>query len=112
MGATSEAAGEPRTKGKVASGVFRWKTTVSASGVSILSRLPNRPSGPVWELIVRIRSSECLTALASSASPSENFRPFFRVHRYDSFAASVNSQFWAASGWGLVDPVGNASRVW
>ncbi len=112
LGATSEAAGEPRTYGKVASEVFRWKTTVSGSGVSIFSRLPKRSFGPTLELMVMIRSRECLTALESSGSPLENFRPLRRVHRYAWLAESVNSQLWAASGWGLVEPVGKASRVW
>ncbi|CAM5689731.1 hypothetical protein SGLAM104S_10450 [Streptomyces glaucescens] len=74
-------AGVASTKGKVASDVLRWKTTSRSPRASTRFRLPSSPAGPEGALIFRIRSIECLTALASSGLPSENFSPLRSSHR-------------------------------
>ncbi len=70
------------------------------------------PAGPPLKWMSTIRSMEYFTASASSFSPLENFRFLLSVHRYAMLVASVNSHFSAASGSGLVLPVGKLTRVW
>lgn len=67
--------------GKVASGVFRWKTTVLASGVSTLSSAENITAGPFLSLMRLVRSKEYLTSFEVSASPLLKVRPSLRVQR-------------------------------
>lgn len=55
---------------------------------------------------------EYFTVSASILSPLENFRPERRVHRYAMLEESVKRHSRAASGSGLVLPVGKLTRVW
>lgn len=76
-----EPAPEAIFMGKVASGVFRWKTTVLASGVSTFSSAENITEGPFLSLMRCVRSKENLTSFEVSASPLLKVRPGLRVQR-------------------------------
>lgn len=61
--------------GKVASAVFRRKTTVFSSGVSTFSRVGNMTAGPSGSSIFSMRSKENFTSSEVSGSPLLNFSP-------------------------------------
>lgn len=110
-GSTRDIAGVARTIGKVASDLLSRKTTVRSPTVSILSSEPSMPFGPPLKLIVRMRSIEYCTALASSLCPLENVRPSRSLHSKTRLEVSENLQS-AASESGVVLPVGKLTRVW
>src|SRR6266436_2427798 len=68
---------------KVASGCFRWKTTVDASGASTdcIESVSRNAAEPLT-FCVTARSIENLTAAESSAVPSENLRFGFILKVY------------------------------
>lgn len=103
-GSTIDIAGVVSTRGKVASGWLRWKTTSRSPFVCTRERVVSRPAGPPLTLIFLIRSNEYLTAFASSVCPFENFRPSRSVQLYMVLELSANSQLSAASGSGSVPP--------
>lgn len=99
--------------GKVASEYFRWKTTLSAEGVSIDLTEPSRaPAGPFSSLILMVRSKEYLTSSEVRLSPLLNFSPDRRMQEKVRLSSSSNWQLSAASGCGLVEPSGKASSDW
>ncbi len=78
---TMPAAGVASLYGKVASGVFRWKTTWLSPLVSIMSMLARSPTGPLSELMSMTRWMEYFTSSAVTGVPSANFKPGRRVQR-------------------------------
>src|SRR5215208_5912021 len=99
-----------KTKGQVASGCLRWKTTVLSSGASTLFMFASRDEAPFGSAISMLRSNEHLTSSAVISSPSENLSPSFIVHSY--VVGLVYSHFSAASGTGLFSPGGMVMRFW
>lgn len=98
--------------GKVASGVLRWNRTVLSSGVSMEAIDASMTAGPLSSLIFSVRSKENLTSFEVRLSPLLNFRPPRRVHLYTLLSLPSNPQDCAASGSGVVPPLGKLSRDW
>ncbi len=89
--------------GKVASLLERLKVIVRPSVVTE-SRVGKRPAGPTSDLIVKIRSKECLTSSAVIFRPLEKVRSSRSLHWYVWSFCPTNAQLSAASGSGTMAP--------
>lgn len=98
--------------GKVASDVLRWKTTVLSSGASMLAIDESMTAGPFSSLIFSVRSKEYLTSFEVRLLPLLNFRSERRTHLYVLLSPPSKLQDCAASGSGVVPPLGKLSRDW
>lgn len=89
--------------GKVASLPDRLNVIVRPS-VETESSVGKRPAGPTSDLIVKIRSNECLTSSAVILRPLEKVRSSRSLHWYVWSFCPTNPQLSAASGSGVTAP--------
>lgn len=89
--------------GKVASLAERLNVIVRPSVVTV-SSVGKRPAGPTSELILKIRSKECLTSLAVILRPLVKVRSSRSLHWYVWSFCPTNPQLSAASGSGVTAP--------
>ncbi len=109
---TMEPAPDAILLGKVASDVLRRKTTVFSSGVSMPAIEDSMTAGPASSLIFSVRSKENLTSFEVRLWPLLNFRPVRRTHLNCLLSAPSKPQDCAASGSGVVPPLGKLSSDW